>query len=122
LWNSPVYYSSPGYAYPSVNIVTVPVDPAPSQPTIIINENGRPSSRYELDRSEVRRPDVSRSPVYLIATTDSVVWAALAYWIEDDVLHFVTSKNERKQIPLSQIDRPLTEQLNRERNIELRLP
>jgi hypothetical protein len=117
-WSSPIVYSTPAYAYPydvgypAVSIVTVPADPAPSRPAIIINENIRPQARYESPRS----------PVYLIATTDSVVWAALAYWVEDDVLHFVTSKGERRQIPFSQLDRPLTEQLNRERNVELRLP
>ncbi len=41
---------------------------------------------------------------------------------EDGNLHFITTKNERKQIPFSQLDRSLTEQLNRERHVTFHLP
>jgi hypothetical protein len=38
------------------------------------------------------------------------------------MLQFVTTGDVRRQIPMTDVDRTATEQLNRERGIDLRLP
>jgi len=63
-----------------------------------------------------------RSPIYVIASTDGTIWAAVSYLVENDALTFITTRNERKQIPLKQLDRKLTEDLNAQAGISLRLP
>jgi hypothetical protein len=64
----------------------------------------------------------TRSPIYLIASVEGTLWAAAAYWVEDGVLHFITLKNEQRQMPLARVDRALTEQVNKERGVSLTLP
>jgi len=43
--------------------------------------------------------------------------AAVAYWVEDNTLHYVTRQNEQKQAPLSSVDRAFSEQLKRDRSV-----
>jgi hypothetical protein len=45
----------------------------------------------------------------------------VAYYTEGDTLHYFTSGNVHNQVSLSLVDRPLTEQLNRQRNVDVRL-
>jgi hypothetical protein len=103
----------------------------PSGSTIIINDGGRSyrprreDSDPELRSAEPVRPREarpSRSPIYLIATRDGVIRAAVAYWVEKQTLHYVTLNNERRQIPLTELDRELSEQFNRERGVQFALP
>jgi hypothetical protein len=47
---------------------------------------------------------------------------AVAYWTDHDTLHYVTRTKEQKQIPISAVDRDLTDQLNQERGLEFRIP
>ena len=44
----------------------------------------------------------------------------LLYYVEGDTLHYFTSGNVHNQASLALVDRPLTEQLNRERGIGVR--
>jgi hypothetical protein len=60
--------------------------------------------------------------IYLIAFKDHVVRAAVAYSVEGAMLHYVTLQGTREQAPLDSIDAAFSEQLNRERNVEFRLP
>jgi hypothetical protein len=62
------------------------------------------------------------SPIYLIASKDQTIRAALAYWVDGSMLHFVTLQHEEKQEPLNSVDRGLTLQLNRERRVPIQLP
>jgi hypothetical protein len=113
--------------------VTSPAASDTPPPSIIINNTGR--ERYQTRAesqpaestappTEQRQPETraTRSPVYLIALNNGIIWMAVAYWSEDGNLHFITTKNERKQIPFSQLDRSLTDQLNRERHVTFHLP
>jgi hypothetical protein len=59
---------------------------------------------------------------YLIAFKDHTVYSAVAYYTEGDTLHYFTSGNVHNQVSLSLVDRQLTSQLNRERNVDVRLP
>jgi hypothetical protein len=61
-------------------------------------------------------------PLYLLAMRDGTIRAVLAYWADGPSVHYVTLDHERKQAPLSSVDRALSERLNRERNVPFRLP
>lgn len=62
------------------------------------------------------------APYYLIAFKDHSIYSAVAYWIDGDTLHYFTSGNNHNQVSLDLVDRELTERLNSERNITIRLP
>jgi hypothetical protein len=57
-----------------------------------------------------------------IALKDSRVYAAVAYWIVGDVLHYVTSSGIHNQLSLQLVNRKLSAKLNSGHIIELVLP
>jgi len=116
--------------------------PQPQQqaaPPVVINqyfvpETARPVVReYATDANggiRVYGPDasaavetapVNENPTYLIAFKDHTIYAALAYWLEDNTLHYVTNQNTHNQVSLDLVDRELSGRLNRERNVDFRL-
>lgn len=62
------------------------------------------------------------SSYYLIAFKDHTIYSAVAYYTDGDTLHYFTAGNVHNQVSLSLVDRALTEQLNRQRNVAVRLP
>jgi hypothetical protein len=64
----------------------------------------------------------SPATVYLIAFKDHVIRAATAYSVEGTTLYYTTPQGTREQAPLDSVDAAFSEQLNRERNVEFRLP
>jgi hypothetical protein len=58
---------------------------------------------------------------YLIAFKDHTVYAAVAFWVQGDTLHYFTAGNMHNQVSLSLIDKELTERLNRESGVTLNL-
>jgi hypothetical protein len=73
-------------------------------------------------RQVPNRTQQYKETIYLIAFLDHRIQACLAYWVEGDTLHYVTREHEHKQTPLDEIDRAFSEQLNRDRRVEFRLP
>lgn len=67
-------------------------------------------------------PVAEESPTFLIAFKDHTIYAALAYWVEGDTLHYVTNQNTHNQVSLDLVDRDLSDRLNRERQVDFRLP
>ena len=59
---------------------------------------------------------------YLIAFKDHVIRAVTAYSVEGTTLYYTTPWGTREQAPLDSVDAAFSEQLNRERNVEFRLP
>jgi hypothetical protein len=117
------YYSDPYYSYPPVTVVTPPpvayYDPGP----VVISQNISPTPPPPAQvREYPPREQEYRETIYLIAHRDHRIEAAVAYWVEGDILHYVTRAHERKQVPLDEIDRAFTEQLNRDRRVPFRLP
>jgi hypothetical protein len=99
--NQAVPYSEPAPARPEVHEYAGPPAP-PMPPPSTANEN---------------------SPVlYLIALKNNNILAALTYWAEKGELHYINLDHQPKQVPLSSIDRALTDRLNRERNVTVKLP
>jgi len=128
----PYYYSPYGYAgynsgytaYQSSPNVTViyPQQEAAAPPPP--PETAHPVTReYDQYGQEVR-PGApgGGSPVYLIAFNDHVIRAAAAYWVDGKTLHYVTLQHEEKQAGLDTVDRSLSMQLNRERQVPFQLP
>lgn len=62
------------------------------------------------------------APLILFALKDGTIRAATSYAMEGNTLRYVTPDGKTMEVPLDAIDRPLTERLNRERNVEVRLP
>jgi hypothetical protein len=59
---------------------------------------------------------------YLIAFTDETVQTAVAYSVEGDTLRWTTRDHLDREAPVSAVDRRFSEQLNRDRGVDFRLP
>jgi hypothetical protein len=67
-------------------------------------------------------PASAGSPIYLFALKDETVRPAVAWWVEGNVLHYVTPAGKQADAPLDAVDRNLTDRLNAERNVRMQLP
>jgi len=115
----PYYYGAPAAAYPGPvyngsvynDSGYVPPSVADAAPTVVNqNINTAPGSYY-------RAPDY-----YLIAFTDHTIRAAASYKVEGDQIRYTTREGEERTAPLSTIDRRFSEQINRDRRVDFRLP
>ena len=101
-----------------MTVISPPAVAAPAPVIIYERERSPPARRYaESDASDREY----REPVYLMALKDQTIQAALAYWIERSTLHYITRSREHRKVPLDQVDRAFSEQLNRDRRVEFRL-
>jgi hypothetical protein len=110
-------------------------------PQVIINQNFTPDVARPVVReyvpdagggiriygpqsqvSDNPAPVAEESPTFLIAFKDHTIYAALAYWVEGETLHYVTNQNTHNQVSLDLVDRDLSDRLNRERQVDFRLP
>ncbi len=117
----PVYIGGSGYA------AQPPADNSqpdqPGQPPVIVNQYfNSPAPQDAAPQSNTDATPPPDTTYYLIAFKDHSVYSAVAYYFEGDTLHYFTAGNIHNQASLSLVDRPLTEQLNRTRNIEVRFP
>ncbi len=62
-----------------------------------------------------------KATVYLLAFKNGSIQAAYAYWVEGNTLHYVTTQGSHNRATLDLIDKDLSDQLNRERNVEFSL-
>ena len=75
------------------------------------------------DPEPVEEPASTFEPShYLIAFKDHSVYSAVAYWVDGDTLHYFTSGNTHNQVSVSLVDRDLTERLNKESGLEVKIP
>ena len=110
-------------------------------PQVIINQNFAPDVARPIVReyvsdanggirvygpqspvAEPETPVAEESPTFLIAFKDHTIYAAIAYWVEGDTLHYVTNQSTHNQVSLDLVDRELSDRLNRERQVDFRLP
>ena len=117
------YYGAPSYSQPYYDQPYY--DPAPYdgtagyaqpvQPPTVINQSiGTPAA---TGGSYYRAADY-----YLIAFNDHIIQAALSYRVEGDQIFYTTREHEEKSAPLASVDRMFSEQINRDRRVEFRLP
>ncbi len=115
-------------------------------PSVVINNNYMPDTasrplmrEYSADslpppigQTERRRgkpepeemeeePATIKPVVYLVAMKDGGVYSAVAYWLEDSTLHYITPKHDHNHASLDLVDRELTDQLNRERKVPFKI-
>jgi hypothetical protein len=119
------YGAQPAPAYPAYE------DPgsyaAPQSPVVILNQ-GMPAPAYRSDSSQPVtsdqgeiRPDAPPT-IYLIAMTDQTILPAIAYWVENDTLAYITPEGNQNRVSLSLVDRDFSKKLNDDRHVEFRLP
>lgn len=118
------YYSYPAYSYgPSYAY-------AQQSPVVVVNQTPPsysapppPAREYRDDRDEPEaRTPAYRTPVYKLAFQDHRIVSALAYWVKDGRLHYVSTDHEMRDVPLASVDRRFSEQLNRDLGLSFRLP
>lgn len=136
----PVYTGGYEYGYQQQPNVTI-IYPSQPTPQVIINQTFTPDTArpmiqeypqatssdgirvYQAPSRPATEPAASNeSRYYLIAFKDHSVYSALGYWVEGETLHYLTAENSHNQASLDLVDRELTQKLNRDRNVEVRLP
>jgi hypothetical protein len=142
----PVFVGGYAYGYGAGYAPAQPDQPAappsnaaggdqPPPPTVVINQYfGAPpagdepppdaaASNFHYYQAPANDdPAPADTTYYLIAFKDHTVYSAVAYYTEGDTLHYFTSGNVHNQVSLALVDRQLTEQLNRQRNVAVQLP
>ena len=133
-------YSDNGYGY-APDQSNAPMAYPPQQgPQVIINQNFIPehanpvvheygedsSGGIHLYEAPSREPEEGaadeNTSYYLIAFKDHSIYSAYAYWVEGDTLHYVTPQRVHNQASLSLVDRELTDKLNRNQGMQVKLP
>lgn len=148
----PVYYGGYYYGYdaPAAPAPEYGYDPnayaydpnAAGQPSpvVIINQNFRPETATPVihDYSNVQLPPPANQPqdqsanqapapdsssiIFLIAMKDHTIYPALAYWVENNTLNYITTQGVHNSASLDLVDRDFSSQLNSERHIDFALP
>jgi hypothetical protein len=88
----------------------------PAPPTVINQTIGAPSAGTSP------APFYRAADYYLIAFNDHTIRAALSYTVDGDQIRYTTREHEEKTAPLSSVDVRFSEQINRDRRVEFRLP
>jgi len=128
-----------GYAPDQQPNITI-INPPQEMPQVVINQNFVPERvtpvmhEYTEDsagniqvyeapgRNPADNPTDDGTSYYLIAFKDHSIYSAFAYWVDGDTLHYVTAQRVHNQASLSLVDRELTDKLNRDRNLQVKLP
>jgi len=119
--------AAPAPLQPDVTAVAPPQNQT-ATPVIINNYyySGVPAANQDMAQQPPPAADApapgSEPAHYLIAFQDHTIYAATAYWVDGDTLHYFTSGNVHNQVSLALVDRPFTERLNKEAGVDLKLP
>ena len=122
------YYPAEPAPQPQPQNFTVvnPTEPAPALVQRFGSDDARDPSTPTAaadDLQPVEEPASTAEPShYLIAFKDHSIYSAVAYWVDGDTLHYFTSGNTHNQASVSLVDRDLTERLNKESGLEVRIP
>jgi hypothetical protein len=71
---------------------------------------------------QAQMPAQPPSPLFLIALKDKTINTATSYWVDGPMLNYVTLQGVHIIVRLDLVDRALSRDLNRQRNVEFRLP
>ena len=109
-------YSYYGYAPQSTYVQPAPsYSYAPPPQTYVAPQGGR-------DEYGQRRDPSGEPTTYLLAFRNNNVETCVTYWVEGATLHYVTRDHVMREAPLESVDREQSQQLNRERQVNFRLP
>lgn len=117
------FYGGFGYpSYPPAANVIVVAQPAPAIPSYIAAQEPAPTAaRMEIHEYRPPSPEVESS-VFTIRLKDGSNLSASAVTVQNDALHYVDPDGRHARVPLDAVDRTATRRINRERNLNLRLP
>lgn len=145
----PVYYGAGYYGYDPTIPLTAQSAPAydsdPANyaaagqtPVVIINQGYRPDTTNPMIRdysdtplppSAIQTYDATTAVVrdgqptiYLIALQDHSIVAAIGYWVDRDILNYITQDGNQNRVSMELVDRDFSKQLNDERHVEFKLP
>ncbi len=135
-WGYPYYWSYPyydpyyyGYGYASYPTYSYGYAAAPSYPPVVIVNASQPAppmqpGTVQYREETARRQNESRyqPPDYSIAFNNHQIVHAIAYWVKDGRLHYVTQDHSLHDVPLGDVDRLFSEQINRDKGVDFRLP
>jgi len=116
---APAPYYDPGNAAASQQPVIINQyfgGPAPAQTTPQAQAPAAPEANNATSAAP-GDPIGNPQTYYLIAYKNHAIYAALAYWLEDKTLHYVTTQNTHNQASLELIDLALTKSLNQDRQV-----
>lgn len=125
------FYSQPYYGTPAAPAAPAyPAAPAAPQQPVIINQYFGSQGPAPQDNTPPPNPEAQPSAgaaavpqnYYLIAYKNHAVYSALAYWVEDKTLHYVTTQNTHNQASLDLIDLNLTKSLNQSNDVPFSIP
>jgi hypothetical protein len=136
---NPLYYDSgyavpPGTGYPGGAAYYGDPNAGQGMPSVIVNPNYTPDTANPVlrdysylpatDAGTPQNPDQNNSPAvfFLIAMKDHTIYPAIAYWVENDTLNYITQQGVRNRVSLDLVDRDFSVQLNKERSIDFALP
>ena len=115
----PTYYDSYDPYYYGGSYVSAP---APG-PAVVVNQNYQPETpRPTLIQAQADGSFYRPADFYLIAFNDHTIRAALSYAVEGNEIKWVTRDHEERSAPLDTVDRQFSQQINRDRRVEFRLP
>ncbi len=123
----PGYFGDEVYSYaPAPNIFVVqpptlaafqPAAPAPppkpAQPVV---------HEYNFSEAETAPAPPAEQRAFVIALKDGSKASAVAVWVQGRTLHYIDRDDNERQVALSEVDRGLTQKLNREQQLPLSLP
>lgn len=115
-------YPTQGQGYPSV-LVNPNYTPETGNPVTHVYSNMPLPDGSQPDGAGQQAGQPGQSPViFLIAMKDHTIYPAIAYWVEEDTLNYITEQGVRNRVSLDLVDRNFSTQLNNERNIDFGLP
>lgn len=135
IYPAPIYVGGGGGWYPQPQMQATPIllvnqqnlAPAPA-PILVVNPDYKPEVAKPVLReySNISNPYENFAPsgpkVFLLALKDGTLRQSVAFWAEDEKLHYVQPNHKQESIPLANLDRESTKRFNSERGIEIRLP
>ena len=135
----PVFYGGGYYGAFDIPQAATLEDRGSRSPVIIINQLYQPEPVNPVlrDYSNTPLPPAAPRPVpaeargeppsddptlYQIAMTDGSVFEAVGYWVEGNVLHYLTLEGNNNLATLDLVDRERSLRLNEERKVAFKLP
>ncbi len=118
-------YIGGAYYYPYVSYGPYGYTPAPNVTVIYLDPPVAPQQAIVRGQRSNGGGDTSlkrKSVYFLIATKDGAIHEAAAYWVEDEILHFITRDGNHDHVDMAEVDRALPERLNQGRRVAFGLP
>jgi len=126
-------YNDPNYNYGDPNQPQNYAYDPNQPPPVLVNRNYQPDSINPVIRNysgdaiqdpQAGNAGINDTPqiVFLIAMKDHTIFPAVAYWVEDNTLNYITTQGVHNSVSLDGVDRDFSKLLNSQRQIDFALP